>query len=157
MKREETREKRRENAGRSPMMVSEPNGFMRLLAWQKARRLHERVRELSDKPQFAREYELKRQMQGSALSIPSNICEGYGRGGRGEFHQFLIVAKGSCGELRSQIISSLDAGLIAKEEAETFVCEIDEVARIIEGLRKKVLQQKGNSLDTRKGVPKDAS
>src|SRR6185503_11554044 len=59
-------------------------------------------------PRLSKDYGLKDQMQRAAVSIMSNVAEGFERGGNQEFVQFLYIAKASCGELRSQIYVALD-------------------------------------------------
>ena len=83
-------------------------GFEELLAWQKARRITKEIYLVTSVGKFAGDYGLKDQIRRAAVSIMSNIAEGYERGGRSEFHQFLIVAKGSCGEVRSQLYVAYD-------------------------------------------------
>ncbi len=77
--------------------------FEDLIAWQKARELIRAVYEVTRLGVFAKDYNLSGQIQRAAVSIMSNIAEGFERGGRGEFHQFLSTAKASCAEVRSQL------------------------------------------------------
>jgi four helix bundle protein len=84
---------------------------------------------------LSRDFALIRQMQRSAVSIMSNIAEGYERNRPGEFHQFLSIAKGSCGELRSQLYVAYDAGLLSREQFTDLRSRAEEVSRIINGLR----------------------
>jgi four helix bundle protein len=77
--------------------------FEELIAWQKARTLSREIYEVTRRGAFARDFGLSGQIQRAAVSIMSNIAEGFERGGRGEFHQFLSTAKASCAELRSQL------------------------------------------------------
>jgi four helix bundle protein len=69
-------------------------------------------------------------------------AEGFERGGRGEFQQFLSVAKGSCAEARSQLYVALDVGYIENEEFERLLRQAEEVARLIGGLRAAVQRQR---------------
>ena len=78
---------------------------------------------------------MRDQIQRATVSIMSNIAEGFERAGRGEFHQFLVVAKGSCAEVRSQLYIALDVGYISADQFEKVLAEAEEVARIIGGLR----------------------
>ena len=67
-----------------------------------------------------------------------NIAEGFERSGLGEFHQFLVIAKASCGELRSQLYVSQDVGYLAEDEFKNIHDKSIEVGRIIGGLRQAV-------------------
>ncbi len=67
--------------------------FEDLTAWQKARELTKRIYAVTRHGDFAKDYGLKDQIQRASISIMSNIAEGFERGGRGEFHQFLSIAK----------------------------------------------------------------
>ncbi len=67
--------------------------FEDLTAWQKARELTKRIYAVTQHCDFAKDYGLKDQIQRASISIMSNIAEGFERGGRGEFHQFLSIAK----------------------------------------------------------------
>jgi len=69
------------------------NRFEDLIAWQKARQLVAAVYGVTTKGAFAKDYGLRDQIQRSAVSIMSNIAEGFDRGSRPEFHKFLVIAK----------------------------------------------------------------
>ena len=72
----------------------------------------------------------------------SNIAEGFERGGRAEFHQFVVIAKSSCAEVRSQLYVALDVGHISKKEFDQVHALATEVSRILGGLRASIQQQK---------------
>jgi four helix bundle protein len=84
--------------------------FEDLIAWQKARVLSRDIYGVTRLAEFSKDYSLVDQIRRACISILSNIAEGFERGGRPEFHQFLVVAKGSCGEVRSQLYIALDGG-----------------------------------------------
>src|SRR4030043_671338 len=86
--------------------------FEDLIAWQKARELTKNIYKVTKQGDFFKDFGLRDQIRRASVSIMSNIAEGFERGGRSEFHQFLVIAKGSCAELRSQLYVSLDVGHI---------------------------------------------
>jgi four helix bundle protein len=116
--------------------------FEELIAWQKARELTVKVYRISRKVEFAKDYRLSGQIQAAAVSIMSNIAEGFERGGLGEFHQFLSTAKASCAELRSQLYVALDVGYIDALEFDELRLDAEEVGRIIGGLRASLAKQR---------------
>ena len=68
-----------------------------------------------------KDFGLRDQIQRSAVSIPSNISEGFDRKGNKEFIQFLYIAKGSCSELRTQLYIALETGTIDKSIGKDFI------------------------------------
>src|SRR5215467_11530942 len=82
--------------------------FEDLHVWQQARALVREVYKLTKKRVFSRDFALRDQITRAAISSMSNIAEGFERGTRKEFIQFLNVAKGSNGEVRSQLYVALD-------------------------------------------------
>ncbi len=118
--------------------------FEDLIAWQKARGLTRDIYEVTRDGDFANDYGLTRQIQRSAVSIMSNIAEGFERGGRGEFHQFLSTAKASCAEVRSHLYVAPDAGYLDKASFDLLIKQAEEVARIVGGLRSSVHRQKAD-------------
>ena len=109
--------------------------FEDLVAWQKSRELARNIYAVTMAENFARDYGLKDQIRRAAVSVMSNIAEGFERAGKAEFHQFLVIAKGSCAEVRSQLYVALDAGYIGKTQFDGLHAQAEEVARIIGGLR----------------------
>ncbi|HWF44013.1 MAG TPA: four helix bundle protein [Candidatus Kapabacteria bacterium] len=109
--------------------------FEDLIAWQKARQLMGNVYSATRIGMFARDFKLCGQIQSAAVSIMSNVAEGFERNRPGEFHQFLSVAKGSCGEVRSLLYAALDVGYIDQEAFNRLKAETEEVGRIVNGLR----------------------
>jgi four helix bundle protein len=116
--------------------------FEDLIAWQKARELTRAVYDATRQEDFAKDYGLSGQIQRAAVSIMSNIAEGFERGRRGEFHQFLSTAKASCGEVRSQLYVALDVGYLDKVVFDRIMHQAEEVARIVGGLRASVDRQR---------------
>ena len=92
--------------------------FEDLPVWRAAQALAIRVYQLTAGRAFQAEFALRDQLRRSALSIASNIAEGFERGTKKEFAQFLRVARGSAGELRSQLSLAGALGYLKSEEAE---------------------------------------
>ena len=86
--------------------------FEDLITWHKARALTGAVYRVTRISPFAQDRDLVRQLQRAAISLMSNIAEGFERGGRPEFQQSLSIAKVSCGEVRSLLYVALDAGYL---------------------------------------------
>jgi four helix bundle protein len=89
--------------------------FEKIEAWQTARELCKEIGNMIDNGNFKSNYRLINQIEGSSGSIMDNIAEGFERGSRAEFIVFLGYAKGSCGELRSQLYRAIDRTYISPE------------------------------------------
>ena len=76
---------------------------------------------------------LKDQIRRSAVSTMSNIAEGFERAGNKEFRQFLALAKGSAGELKSQLYVALDAGYLSDSDFDQFYNLCNKVSYLIGG------------------------
>jgi four helix bundle protein len=107
--------------------------FEDLEVWKKAARLsteiYKRLKDLKD-------YGFRDQITRSGLSVPSNIAEGFERESQKECLTFLSYAKGSCGELRSQIYIGMHIGYINKEVAQHWLKEANEISSMLSGLIK---------------------
>ncbi len=112
--------------------------FEDMIAWQKARDLTRRIYEITRSNSFARDYGLSGQIQRASVSIMSNIAEGFERSSANDFHRFLVIAKASCAEVRSQLYVALDIGYINDNEFREMMACADEVSRVIGGLRASV-------------------
>ena len=108
--------------------------FEDLEIWQIARRLTQEVYTLVQTPKLSRDYGLRDQMQRAAVSIMSNIAEGFERGGNQEFVQFLYIAKASCGELRSQLYVALDQKYIDPQAANEMTMALKRLSAMIKHL-----------------------
>jgi four helix bundle protein len=92
--------------------------FEDLEIWKDARRLASEVYRLTAGPKFTKDFNLRGQIRSAAVSVMSNIAEGFERGGNQEFMHFLYVAKGSCGEVRSQLYMAVDQAYLSANEAQ---------------------------------------
>ena len=116
--------------------------FEDLVAWQKARQLTMAIYGATREGLFSKDFSLRDQIRGASSSIMSNIAEGFERGGRPEFHQFLVIVKGSCAEVRSQLYVAIDAGYLKETEFLRLQSLAVEVAKIVSALRKAVQRQR---------------
>jgi len=105
-----------------------------ITAWQKARELTREVYDLSGKGSFGKDFVLRDQARRASVSIMANIAEGFERGGTKEFLQFLSIAKGSAGELRSHLCVALDLGYINRPDHQKLTASVRETGRLINGL-----------------------
>ena len=112
-------------------------GFKRfedIEAWQKARTLTKEIYVLTSTGGFSRDFGLNGQMRRAAVSIMSNIAEGFGRGGNKEFAHFLWIAKASASELQAQCYVALDAGYIDQIQFQNWYDRCQEISKMLAGL-----------------------
>jgi four helix bundle protein len=114
--------------------------FEDIEAWKRGRELTRRIYHITSKEKFVRDFTLRDQIRRAAISITSNIAEGFERGGNREFIQFLAMAKGSASELKSQLYTALDAGYVDKKEFDEFYELAQSIVLLISGFIK-YLQQ----------------
>ena len=88
-----------------------------------------------------RDYGIRDQITRSALSVPSNIAEGYERDSGNEYMRFLRIAKGSCGELRTQLYIAREIGVLEAQQARGFISEAMEISKMLRGLIKSIETQ----------------
>ena len=89
--------------------------FEEINAWQNARGLVKDVYSMTRTGDFSKDFGLRDQIQRAAVSICSNIAEGFERRGNKEFVNFLWIAKGSAAEVCSQLHNARDLGYISDE------------------------------------------
>lgn len=106
--------------------MSSAKKFEDLVCWQESRKLVDLIYKTSRRPQFV-DFSLKDQIRRAAVSVLSNIAEGFERGSKEEFIYFLYIAKGSCGEVRAQSYVALDQKFLSPVEC----TEINDLARMI--------------------------
>jgi four helix bundle protein len=97
------------------------NYFEDLEVWKTARELTNRIYKITANGSFSKDYGLRDQIRRAAVSVMSNIAEGYERGGNQELIQFLSIAKGSSGEVRSQLYVAMDQEYIDKRKSELLI------------------------------------
>lgn len=114
--------------------------FEDIEAWQKGRQLTRAIYRVSRQDAFARDFALRDQIRRASISITSNIAEGFERSNNNEFLRFLSYAKGSAGEVRSQLYVALDERYITQQQFEELVAlttsTINQIGGLIAYLRR---------------------
>lgn len=112
------------------------NQFKNLKVWQTSMEIAEAIysitRDFPNEERFALQLQIRR----CAVSIASNIAEGAGRESQKEFKQFLSIAMGSSYELETQLLLAVRFEFILQEKADSILVRIDEVQRMLTGLKK---------------------
>ena len=109
-----------------------------IVAWQEGRALVKAVYATTAKSPFVSDYGLKDQIRRAAVSVCSNIAEGFDRRGNREFVRFLWIAKGSSAEVSSQLYNALDLGYISKEEFESLFASSKKICEMLHCLIKSI-------------------
>jgi four helix bundle protein len=117
-------------------MAKGVDNFKDLKIWQVAIELVKKVYAVSSKLPKEEMYGLKSQMRRSAVSIPSNIAEGFRRQHNNEFRQFLYIYLGSCAELETQTIIAEELGYIDKSQTSKIFEDLDHICRMTSNLIK---------------------
>ncbi len=107
--------------------------FEDIESWKLARESTRLIYLLSSGGEFSRDYALRDQIRRCSISIMSNIAEGFERDGDKEFVQFLAIAKGSCGEARSQLYIALDQKDITEKEFDETYESLLKTGKLIGG------------------------
>jgi four helix bundle protein len=102
--------------------------------WQKARSLARDIYQISNQNELSKDFPLRDQIRRAAISIMSNIAEGFERNGNKEFVQFLSIAKGSTGEVRSHLYIALDQNYINSNEFNRINNLLTELGRMTGGM-----------------------
>lgn len=113
-----------------------------LEVFQKARELSKEIYKITRIDEFRKDTRFVQQIHAAAGSIMDNIAEGYERDGNKELVNFLYFAKGSCGELRSQIIRASDVGYLDKEEAKRLYNDCLDLSKQIANFIKSIRESK---------------
>jgi len=116
--------------------VEKIKNFKDLKIWQRGMELTKAVYEITDSFPQKEAYGIVSQMRRSAVSVPSNIAEGFMRKHNKEYKQFLYVTLGSLAELETQVIISEQMGFITCEKSQEFQSQIEEIVRMTTGLIK---------------------
>ena len=118
--------------------------FEDLIVWQKAHELAIGIYGLTSREPFCRDFGLRDQIQRAAVSVMSNIAEGFERYSRPEFRQFLSVARGSVAEVRSQLYLAQSLQYVDEEDFDRIYSLCKDISNLTGALRKS-LEQGGES------------
>lgn len=109
--------------------------FEDIISWKKAKDLSVLVYAIF---KDIRDFGFKDQIQRASISVSNNIAEGFERRSNKEFKQFLYIAKGSCGEVRSMLYIALELKYLSKEEFDQMLDLSSEISRLLSGFIKKL-------------------
>ncbi|UJP63375.1 four helix bundle protein [Mongoliitalea daihaiensis] len=125
----------------------EIKSFEDLGVWQRSFKLAVDIFEVT---KLDKNYVIKDHLVKTALSVPSNIAEGFERTSNKEYIRFLDISKGSSGELRTQLMFAKAVNIIENSKAEEMITECREVGKMLGGLIKsrRQIQKKLDSKDT---------
>jgi four helix bundle protein len=121
--------------------------FENLIVFQKARQLSKRIHEMTTYPNFQNDRDLANQLRRAAVSVVSNIAEGFERASPKEFAHFLNIAKASCGEIRAQLYLVQDIGIPTCEDLDKLRSELIGLSKQIFRLREHLLEEKRWSVE----------
>jgi four helix bundle protein len=130
------------------------NSFEDLNIWKQAQELGAMVYKICDiNPTIAKDFSFKDQIKRAALSISNNIAEGFEYNNNADFHRFLRIAKGSCGEVRNCLLFSVKIEFTktedVKKEIELSISLSKQIGQLMKYLREKVAEKKLAAKQTR--------
>lgn len=103
--------------------------------WQESRKLVNSIYlAIQSSTAFSQDYALGNQIKRAAISIPSNIAEGFERSTNKELIHFLFIAKGSAGEVRTQLWLASDLNYLSKKELDTLIDKVKTISKMIQGM-----------------------
>jgi four helix bundle protein len=110
--------------------------FEDMAVWKEARLMVAQIYKITRHPRFSRDFQFIDHLRKTAISIPSNISEGFERDRNKEFTSFLSIAKGSCGELRCQLYLALDQKYLDQQQFDDLYQKLMEISKSISNLMK---------------------
>ena len=110
--------------------------FEDLEVWRLARKLTGKIYSLSRAGTFAKDFGFRDQICRAAVSIVSNIAEGFERRANTQFVQFLAIANGSTGEVRAQLYIALDLGYITQVQFEDAIADAVGIGKMLTSLKR---------------------
>jgi four helix bundle protein len=107
--------------------------FEDIEVWQEARKLNKEIYLITNSELFAKDFGLRDQIRRASISVSSNIAEGFERDGNKEFIQFLHIAKGSIGEVRSQLYLAYDIEYIDSDTFNFLKSKCETISKQLKG------------------------
>lgn len=120
------------------------NTYKDLIVWQKAMKMTTFLYKIIKKLPKEETYTLSDQMRRAAISIPSNIAEGFDRNSKKEYLQFLYIANGSVCELETQLILCVNINYLSEAEIQPIMNLLSEIGKIIMTITKKLNSNTSN-------------
>jgi four helix bundle protein len=108
--------------------------FEEIIAWQKSRELCNEIYKVTSEGTFSTDFRLADQVRRAAISVMSNIAEGFDRRGDKEFVRFLNISKGSLSEVKSHLYIAFDLKYINADMKDRLFERITEVGKLLSGL-----------------------
>ncbi len=118
--------------------MAKVKSYKDLIVWQKAMDMTESLYRIVKKLPKEETYALSDQMRRAAISIPSNIAEGFGRNSMKEYLQFLYIANGSVCELETQLMLCVRVNYLKENEIQPIMSLLSEIGKIIMTITKKL-------------------
>ena len=102
------------------------------------------IYDLAALPKFSRDFGLRDQIRRAMISVSSNIVEGFEKNNNNEFIRYLKIAKGSVGEVRSQLYIALAIGYISQEQFDKINQDLEDLANQVGGFIVYLEKQRSN-------------
>jgi four helix bundle protein len=118
--------------------------FEDLDVWKASMDLCTEIYRLTNTEKFSKDFGLKDQIRRASVSVPSNISEGYERDGKNQFLYFLAIAKGSCGEVRTQLRIAFNLDYLSENEYNILNEKCAATSKQLAGFIKYLKSFKGN-------------
>lgn len=112
--------------------------FRELEVWQLGRQLVNSVYDLTKSFPKEEAFGLTNQLRRAAVSVPTNIAEGWGRNSDGSFTQFLLIARGSLNEVETLVVIATDQGYASEADHDRLIADITVLGRKVYNLTEKV-------------------
>jgi four helix bundle protein len=128
--------------------------FEDIRAWQKARELVREIYKICASTRLGKDFDLRNQICGAAVSATSNIAEGFSRNSSKEFAHFLDIARGSCSEVKSLLYVAVDVEYLSQPDFERLSALATSVAPLVAGITSYLRTHRNLERRTSKAEPR---